>query len=247
MKNELLRGIKSLVATLAVAMSVVWAFQLISTIGNFANRNNDILFHSIFVIAIITWILYRYSIMNFLKKCPIKIALYCPAIAVSVFALLSVFGTYIYLPNLFENELNSITQNMLLCTITLGLLQPIAEEMLFRGVFLGCLINEKTNPWLAIGISTFIFSIIHFNLTQMISAAIFGVIMGWLFFKTKSLWPPIIVHTTNNLTCCVWNYIPFSNITNGIVKEHLLIIHILIVIICIVILSLIIRKINIIS
>lgn len=243
MKKELLAGTKGLVTTLMVAMVVVCIFQLFSAIGNFANRNNYVLSHSVFVIAIITWILYRYSIKNYLKKCPIKIALYCPIIAISILVLLSVFGTYIYIPNLFENALTSITQNTLLCTITIGLLQPVAEEMLFRGVVLGCLLKGKTNPWIAIGISTFIFSIIHLNLTQMIGAAIFSMIAGWLFYKTRSLWPSIIIHTTNNLSCCVWSFTSLSTITYGMTKEQLLIIHILLVIICIVVLSLTIKKI----
>lgn len=243
MKKELLAGTKGLVTTLMVAMVVVCIFQLFSAIGNFANRNNYVLSHSVFVIAIITWILYRYSIKNDLKKCPIKIALYCPIIAISNLVLLSVFGTYIYIPNLFENALTSITQNALLCTITIGLLQPVAEEMLFRGVVLGCLLKGKTNPWIAIGISTFIFSIIHLNLTQMISAAIFGMIAGWLFYKTRSLWPSIIIHTTNNLSCCIWSFTSLSTISYGMTKGQLLIIHILLVIICIVVLSLTIKKI----
>lgn len=75
MKKELLAGTKGLVTTLMVAMVVVCIFQLFSAIGNFANRNNYVLSHSVFVIAIITWILYRYFIKNYLKKCPIKIAL----------------------------------------------------------------------------------------------------------------------------------------------------------------------------
>lgn len=150
---------------------------------------------------------------------------------------------YIYIPNLFENALTSITQNALLCTITIGLLQPIAEEMLFRGVVLGCLLKGKTNPWIAIGITTFIFSIIHLNLTQMISAAIFGMIAGWLFYKTRSLWPSIIIHTTNNLSCCIWSFTSLSTISYGMTKGQLLIIHILLVIICIVVLSLTIKRI----
>lgn len=155
----------------------------------------------------------------------------------------SLFLVHIYIPNLFENALTSITQNALLCTITIGLLQPIAEEMLFRGVVLGCLLKGKTNPWIAIGISTFIFSIIHLNLTQMISAAIFGMIAGWLFYKTRSLWPSIIIHTTNNLSCCIWSFTSLSTISYGMTKGQLLIIHILLVIICIVVLSLTIKRI----
>lgn len=155
----------------------------------------------------------------------------------------SLFLVHIYIPNLFENALTSITQNALLCTITIGLLQPIAEEMLFRGVVLGCLLKGKTNPWIAIGISTFIFSIIHLNLTQMIGAAIFGMIAGWLFYKTRSLWPSIIIHTTNNLSCCIWSFTSLSTISYGMTKGQLLIIHILLVIICIVVLSLTIKRI----
>lgn len=63
MKKELLAGTKGLVTTLMVAMVVVCIFQLFSAIGNFANRNNYVLSHSVFVIAIITWILYSNTLL----------------------------------------------------------------------------------------------------------------------------------------------------------------------------------------
>ncbi len=99
--------------------------------------------------------------------------------------------------------------------ITASFVAPVVEEMVFRGAILRALLQKKWNPWIAIFISAAIFGIIHMNLTQGVSAFVVGIFMGWLFYRTRSIWPGVILHMMNNTISCVWNSFPentFSSI-----------------------------------
>ncbi len=81
--------------------------------------------------------------------------------------------------------------------IMIAVAAPILEEILFRGVILdGFLKNYK--PLHAILASAFIFAIIHGNLIQGLSALVAGTLFGWIYWKTKSILPSIILHAINN-------------------------------------------------
>lgn len=74
---------------------------------------------------------------------------------------------------------------------------PILEEIMFRGIILdGFLKNYK--PWQAILVSAFMFGAIHGNLAQGIGAFGIGIVLGWLYWKTNSIWPAILLHFVNN-------------------------------------------------
>lgn len=74
---------------------------------------------------------------------------------------------------------------------------PIFEEILCRGIILeGLLLRNK--PYISIIISSLIFSIMHGNLVQIPNAFFIGVIIGIIYYKTKSLLPCIFAHFTNN-------------------------------------------------
>jgi membrane protease YdiL (CAAX protease family) len=77
--------------------------------------------------------------------------------------------------------------------ITVCIIAPFIEEMLFRGVFLrGFLRNYKV--FNAVTFSALLFAVAHFNIYQMISAYIVGTFLGWLYVVTQSLWPCIFSH-----------------------------------------------------
>lgn len=79
---------------------------------------------------------------------------------------------------------------------------PLLEEIFFRGILLrSYLINYSTKK--AIVWSALFFAIIHLNPWQSIPAFGMGCFMGWLFYKTKSLLPSLIVHFLNNLIAFV--------------------------------------------
>ena len=56
--------------------------------------------------------------------------------------------------------------------VALGMMVPIAEEIVFRGAILRVLQNAlgERKRWIAIVISALIFGIIHFNLAQGLHA-----------------------------------------------------------------------------
>ena len=81
-----------------------------------------------------------------------------------------------------------------------GILAPIVEEIAFRGVLVGGLLRMRLKPWVAIVVPALIFALFHGTYTQFVGTAIFGIICGWLYWRTKSLLPGILIHITNNST-----------------------------------------------
>jgi membrane protease YdiL (CAAX protease family) len=75
---------------------------------------------------------------------------------------------------------------------------PILEEIFFRGIILNGLLKNYS-PQTSIVISAAIFGIIHLNPWQAIPAFLGGLIMGWMYWKTNSIIPGMILHFANNL------------------------------------------------
>ena len=74
---------------------------------------------------------------------------------------------------------------------------PILEETLFRGIILdGFLKNYQ--PAKAILWSAFLFGFIHLIPTQALNAMFIGVALGWLYYRTWSLWLCMFLHFVNN-------------------------------------------------
>lgn len=83
--------------------------------------------------------------------------------------------------------------------VSTAILAPLCEEMLCRGLICrGMLSRHK--PAVAIVWSAFIFALLHGNLTQGAMAFGLGILMGWVYYKTHSLWCTIAMHFTNNAT-----------------------------------------------
>ena len=81
--------------------------------------------------------------------------------------------------------------------LTVGIIAPVLEEWLFRGIILAALLR-RYEPCKAIIWSAAIFGIAHLNPWQFIAAFIIGCAMGWLFWRTHSIWIGIFMHWANN-------------------------------------------------
>lgn len=79
----------------------------------------------------------------------------------------------------------------------LTLIAPIIEEILFRGIILNGLL-KKYSPAKAILFSSLLFSIFHGNLPQMFNALAFGILLGFIYIKTKSLYAVTFSHIIAN-------------------------------------------------
>ncbi|WP_320054483.1 CPBP family intramembrane glutamic endopeptidase [uncultured Acetobacteroides sp.] len=112
-----------------------------------------------------------------------------------LFILIGIFDEYVSLPDLF-NWMN-IDFRSPSTIIAMVIVAPIAEEIIFRGMITKLLLEEY-RPIKAILISALIFGIIHFNPAQIPVAFVLGLLFGWLYYKTGSIIPGIILHFTNN-------------------------------------------------
>jgi membrane protease YdiL (CAAX protease family) len=85
-----------------------------------------------------------------------------------------------------------------LSILIMAIAPAIFEETLFRGGLQNLLHRVTKNPWIAIGVTSLIFSAIHFSFYGFIPRFALGVVLGLLFYYSGSLWLPIIGHCFNN-------------------------------------------------
>jgi uncharacterized protein len=96
--------------------------------------------------------------------------------------------------------------SILISMLTVGIVAPIAEEFLFRGVIYNTLKKKISIKWTII-IQAILFGVFHGNLVQGTYATLLGLVFGYVTYKTKSLWPAIIMHMVNNLTANIVSFI----------------------------------------
>ena len=89
---------------------------------------------------------------------------------------------------------------------------PIGEEICFRGIILGGLLKTRCRPWIAILISALVFASFHGFGANFVTAMLFGILVGWLYWRTGSIIPGIIIHITNNSLTAI----DLSNQTNAL-------------------------------
>jgi membrane protease YdiL (CAAX protease family) len=120
------------------------------------------------------------------------------------------FGVYLVLASIYTVLFNPPQDNLpdqlganestLLAVVTgvfvIGV-APVVEETFFRGFFFQALRNSW-GVWLAVPASAVIFSAIHLEPDKFVQLAILGMALAFVFHKTRSLWPCIILHALNN-------------------------------------------------
>ena len=74
---------------------------------------------------------------------------------------------------------------------------PLMEELLFRGSMLGR--TAQFGEWFAIFAMAVSFGLYHQNYEQIFFAAVFGLILGFVTIKSRSIWPALIMHVVINL------------------------------------------------
>ena len=113
------------------------------------------------------------------------------------------------LPNLVEQEFDMILSNRW-GYVSIGLLAPLSEEIVFRGAVLRSLLKAERLPvWGAIAVSAVFFALIHFNPAQMPHALLIGLLLGWMYWRTGSVLPGVAFHWANNsIAYIVYNIYP---------------------------------------
>jgi hypothetical protein len=100
---------------------------------------------------------------------------------------------------MFEFMTSGVGSILMVCIIG-----PALEEMLFRGVILRSFLNQYSRKFSIIA-SSVIFGVVHFNVYQFFIGLGIGLVLAWLYDRTRSLWPGILLHTAYNSTL-MWIY-----------------------------------------
>lgn len=124
-----------------------------------------------------------------------------------VLSLIDEAGLFTSQFDYMENMLAPLSSgSIIISIIAVGIVAPFAEEFLFRGVIYNTLSKKISIKWTII-IQAILFGVFHFNLVQGAYATLLGLVFGYITYKTKSLWPAIIVHMVNNLIATIAPYV----------------------------------------
>lgn len=102
---------------------------------------------------------------------------------------------------------------LLLNLLVIALIPAIGEELTFRGVLQQALVKGCKNAHIGIILSAAIFSFIHFQFYGFLPRMFLGIILGYLFYYSGSLWVSILMHFINNGTVVVLAFLQHKGLT----------------------------------
>ena len=98
--------------------------------------------------------------------------------------------------------------------LVIALIPAIGEELTFRGVLQQALVRGTKNAHLGIILSAAVFSFIHFQFYGFLPRMFLGVILGYMFYYSGSLWTSILMHFINNGLAVVVAYLEYKGLTD---------------------------------
>ena len=98
--------------------------------------------------------------------------------------------------------------------LVIAIVPAIGEELLFRGYLQQKFGNWLSSPHIAILTTALVFSVIHFHFQGIIPRFVLGVLLGYLFYWSNSLWLPILAHFVNNAQVVILSF-PLFKLENG--------------------------------
>ena len=103
--------------------------------------------------------------------------------------------------------------------LIIAALAAVSEELLFRSVIQKALIKLFKNAHVAIIVTAFVFSAVHMDFFGFFPRAILGVMLGYMFWLSGSIFPSMLMHFVNNATIVMLYYLNTRGFIN-IDVEH---------------------------
>lgn len=145
----------------------------------------------------------RFSLWATLLTIPLSVALIClgQPLAEGFIRLVALIG---YDTSAATSIIPSTPGELVATLILVALLPAVAEEYIFRG----CIARSfaRKGYVFAVFMSALLFAIMHGSPLQLVHQFLIGAVCAVLFFATRSLWPPIILHFLNNAIALVLGY-----------------------------------------
>ncbi|MDZ4822465.1 MAG: CPBP family intramembrane glutamic endopeptidase [Flavobacteriales bacterium] len=90
------------------------------------------------------------------------------------------------------------TWQLLTTILAVGIIPAFCEELIFRGAMQPLVAKATKNIHVAIWVTAFFFSLIHFQMYGFLPRMLLGGLLGYLVIWTGSLWTSILAHLFNN-------------------------------------------------
>lgn len=101
--------------------------------------------------------------------------------------------------DVYTKLLGQVTWYTLILNLVLaGLLAPLVEETLFRGIIFGSL-QAYFGKWTSAVLSAVFFSALHFQAYGFFPRFMLGMVLVYLYDKYKSIYPAVALHALNNI------------------------------------------------
>jgi len=99
---------------------------------------------------------------------------------------------------------------LLVNIFVVAVVPAVGEEVLFRGVLQNIFIRWTKNTFLGVLITSLAFALLHFQFLSVLPRFVLGMVLGYIFVWTRSLWMPIIAHFVNNAFAVVYYYFMYN-------------------------------------
>lgn len=184
---------------LGIQIIVLLTYKVVSIYNHtdFNSMTAQMLLISDGLIAISLIILRYCKIREMFTLVPKKAFVLSLVMAISALFAFDMLFQVLDIPDIFEQQFLEMTKSWA-GFIGICIVGPIMEEIMMRRVIMTEIAKATGHVWWGIIISAAIFSVIHGNPIQMVFALPAGIIFGWLYHKTGSLFVPICIHIINN-------------------------------------------------
>ncbi|MEJ8847010.1 CPBP family intramembrane glutamic endopeptidase [Variovorax rhizosphaerae] len=125
------------------------------------------------------------------------VLLLVPALMLMISAVLEVLVRIAPMSRWEETLFQRISDSGIASVIAACVLAPVLEEMLFRGIVLRGFLRQYSRGQ-AILWSAILFGAAHMNIYQFVVGVAMGMVLGWLYERTRSLIPCIALHGAYN-------------------------------------------------
>lgn len=98
---------------------------------------------------------------------------------------------------------NNTGKDLLINIFIVGVLAAVSEELFFRGVLQKILIEKFSNIHVAILFCSILFSALHQEFYTLFPRILLGLLLGYAYVYSQSIWVPILIHFINNTTAVV--------------------------------------------
>ncbi|MBQ1973217.1 MAG: CPBP family intramembrane metalloprotease [Paraprevotella sp.] len=132
-----------------------------------------------------------------LYRLPIPYYIYVLLMMLPAIIALNILSEQLHLTDYVAEEVCGLMHHPL-GIVTIVLLAPLTEELIFRAGIQRVLLQRGVHSCWVILCSSFLFALVHANPAQMPVAMMMGVLFGWLYVRTGSIWPSVFAHVVNN-------------------------------------------------